>query len=195
MSPLDNLPRGFIVTHLDDGAFRLDYRYAGNWFSKIGLLFLFLFWSFFCYLVTGSAIQLWMMDDMTKFFSVLCFLFAPLMIFIDLAILYHILWLFFGRTVMEVVQHDFRLVYYHPLRTKTLQFTKDQITRLLQKAHRNVGTKAPFQRDLYLISSNRWPVLLLWREDESTIDWLGNLLAAWAGSKYETEEVIAAGGT
>lgn len=195
MSPLDNSPPGFIVSHLDDGALRLDYRYAGNWFSKIGLLAFFLFWSFFCYMVTGSAIQYWMIDGIGKFLSIVAFLFAPLMIFIDLAILYHLLWLFFGRTVMEVTQQSFRLVYYHPLRTKTLLFAKDQITRFLQKATRNEGAISPFQRDLYLISSIRWPVLLLWREDESTIDWLGNQLAAWAGCKYETEEVIAANGT
>ena len=195
MSPLDNLPSGFIVSHLNDGAFHLDYRYAGNWSSKLGLLFFFLFWSFFCYLVTGSAIQHCMMDDLGKFFSIVAFLFVPLMIFIDLAVLYHLLWLFYGRTVMEVTQQNFRLVYDHPLRMKSLIFAKDQITRFMQKANRNEGAIAPFQRDLYLISSIRWPVLLLWREDESTIDWLGNLLAAWAGCKYETEEVIAASGT
>jgi len=152
MTLLDNPPPGFIVSYIDDGAFHLNYRYVGNWSIKMGLLAFFLCWSFFCYLVTGSAIQFWMIGEIGKFLSIVAFIFAPLMIFVDLAILYHLLWLFFGRTVMKVEQHDFRLVYYHPIRTKTLQFTKDQITRLLQKAHRNEGALSPFQRDLYLLS-------------------------------------------
>ncbi len=188
-----NPPTGLTVTEQPDGTSIIEHRYTGRWRTIIGLSIFFLFWSFFCYLMTGVIVQGFLnRESLFLFFAIIAIPFVLLMYAGDILCLYYVLWSLRGRTCFHPVQQALEITYFHPWHTRKVTITRKDMQWIVQHAHCHENSHRIFQRDLFLmVRTAKQSYTLLWDERQELIEWLGHHLAKETGVEFKTEIQIS----
>lgn len=188
-----NPPIGLTVTEKPDGSCIIEHRYTGRSRTIIGLSIFFLFWSFFCYLVTVHIIQGFRHpESLELFFAIIAIPLVLLMYAGYILCLYYVLWSLRGRTCFHHQKHALEITYRHPWHTRQVTIDRKDMQWIVQHAHCHENSHRIFQRDLFLIVSNeKRSYTLLWDERQELIEWLGQHLAKETGVEYKTEIQIS----